>query len=111
MYVPSSLARNGSFGANYGSSGGHAGITALAGLAFMSDGNLPGRGKYGENVTKCLDFVLANCQESGLIASDSSHGSMYGHGFATLFLAEVCGMSPRDDVRDVLKRTIGPVRF
>src|SRR4051812_16618419 len=32
-------------GAAAGGSGGHAGITALCGLAFMSAGNLPGRGK------------------------------------------------------------------
>src|SRR5207302_6684826 len=31
-----------------------AGITGLAGLAFMSAGNLPGRGKYGDNVSKCV---------------------------------------------------------
>ena len=28
---------------------------------------------------------------------------MYGHGFATLFLAEVYGMTPRKEVRDALK--------
>ena len=33
------------------------------------------------------------CQESGLIASDKSQGPMYGHGFATLFLGEVYGMT------------------
>ena len=99
-------ARNGSFGANYGSAGGHAGITALAGLAFMSAGNLPGRGKYGDNVQKCLDFVLANCQESGLIASDNSHGSMYGHGFATLFLGEVYGMTHDEEVKEKLQKAV-----
>jgi prenyltransferase beta subunit len=99
-------ARNGSFGANYGSSGGHAGITALAGLAFMSAGNLPGRGKYGENVSRCLDFVLANCQESGLIASDASHGSMYGHGFATLFLGEIYGMTHDENVKEKLQKAV-----
>src|SRR5688572_1421082 len=99
-------ARNGSFGANYGSAGGHAGITALAGLAFMSAGNLPGRGKYGDNVQKCLDFVIANTQESGLIASDNSHGAMYGHGFATLFLGEVYGMSPDEEVKEKLQKAV-----
>jgi hypothetical protein len=99
-------ARNGSFGSNYGSSGGHAGITALAGLAFMSAGNLPGRGKYGEHVQKCLDFILANCQESGLIASDNSHGSMYGHGFATLFLGEVYGMTHEEIVKEKLQKAV-----
>src|SRR3954447_25509759 len=35
--------RDGAFGAG-GQSGKHAGITALAGIAFMQAGNLPGRG-------------------------------------------------------------------
>jgi hypothetical protein len=68
-------------------------VTALAGLAFMSDGNLPGRGPYGEVVSKALDYVLANCAENGLIASDATTVPMYGHGFATLFLGEIYGMT------------------
>ena len=31
---------------------------------------------------------------------------MYGHGFATLFMAEVYGMSPREDLRDKLSRAV-----
>lgn len=69
-------------------------ITALACLAFMGDGNLPGRGAYGDAVAKGLEYVLANCAESGLIAADAATGPMYGHGFATLFLGEVYGMTP-----------------
>ncbi len=71
----------------------HAGITALAALAFMADGNLPGRGRYGEVVEKAMEFVLGSINETGLIASQTSHGPMYGHGFATLFLGEVYGMT------------------
>jgi prenyltransferase beta subunit len=105
-YLASKQARNGSFGGGYGSAAGHAGITALGGLAFMSAGNLPGRGKYGDNVQKALDFVIANTQESGLIASDNSHGSMYGHGFATLFLGEVYGMTQDEDVKEKLQKAV-----
>jgi prenyltransferase beta subunit len=105
-YLADRQAKNGSFGSGYGASGGHAGITSLGGLAFMSAGNMPGRGKYGENVQKALDFVLANCQESGLIASDSSHGSMYGHGFATLFLGEVYGMTQDEEVKEKLQKAV-----
>ena len=97
--------RDGSFGAG-GQSGKHAGITALAGIAFMQGGNLPNRGQYGQNVQKCLDFVLASCQESGLIASDASHGPMYGHGFATLFLGEVYGMTGDEQVKEKLQRAV-----
>ena len=77
-------------GARYGR---HVGITGLAALAFMADGNLPGRGRYGENVQRALDFILAHSTETGLLAADTSHGPMYGHGFATLFLGELYGMT------------------
>lgn len=68
-------------------------ITALACLGFMSDGNLPGRGAYGSNVARGLEFVLQNCSESGLISADAANGPMYGHGFALLFLGELYGMT------------------
>jgi hypothetical protein len=68
-------------------------VTSLACLAFMADGNLPGRGAYGENVAKGLDYILANINENGLVATSSANSPMYGHGFATVFLGEVYGMT------------------
>jgi hypothetical protein len=82
---------DGSFGG--GRYGRHVGITGLACLAFLADGHMPGRGGFGHVVEKGLDFVLANVTETGLVAADTSHGPMYGHGFATLFLGEVYGMT------------------
>lgn len=84
----------------------HAGITALAALAFMQAGNLPNRGKYGVNVKRCLDFVLASAQPSGLISSDTRSAPMYGHGFATLFLAEVYGMTQDESIKEPLQRAV-----
>jgi len=95
-------AKNGSW--SEGSSG--AGITGLAGLALMSGGNLPGRGLYGDHVQRAVDYVLSASQENGLIAADNSHGPMYGHGFATLFLGEVYGMTGDDDVKDKLQKAV-----
>jgi hypothetical protein len=83
-----------------------AGITGLAGLAFMSGGNLPGRGKYGENVRNCLKFVLNSCQDSGLISADAMHAPMYGHGFATLFLSEVYGMTGDPAIKEKLENAV-----
>src|SRR5438067_13412435 len=94
IWLANHQGRDGSYGGD--GMGRHAGITGLAGLAFMQAGNLPNRGKYGENVNKCLDFVLSASQESGLISGDNSQGPMYGHGFATLFLAELYGMTGDD---------------
>lgn len=84
-------AADGSFGS--GQYRKHVAVTALAGIALMADGNIPGRGAYAENVEKALVFTLENIAETGLLAADTSHGPMYGHGFATLFLGEVYGMT------------------
>jgi hypothetical protein len=104
QYLASVQQRDGSF--TVSGSQGHAGVTALAGVAFMAAGNLPGRGRYGENVQRCLNFVLASCQESGLIASDTSHGPMYGHGFATLFLGEIYGMTRDEEIKEKLQKAV-----
>jgi prenyltransferase beta subunit len=96
---------DGSFG--QGRFGEHAGITSLAAIALMADGNVPGRGEFGDCVQKALEFVLRHSSETGLIVSDDMHGPMYGHGFATLFLGEVYGMNQEDDrVRDALVRAV-----
>jgi hypothetical protein len=86
--------------------GRHVGITALGCLAFMSDGHLPGRGRYGAQVARGLDFILGSAQPTGLIAADTSHGPMYGHGFATLFLGEVYGMTNDMRVREALLKAV-----
>ena len=86
--------------------GRHVGVTALACLAMMADGNLPGRGAHGVNVERGLNFVLSSAHETGLIAAGTSHGPMYGHGFATLFLGEVYGMTGNPRVREVLIKAV-----
>jgi hypothetical protein len=83
------------------------GVVSLCAMAFMADGNLPGRGRYGAEVEAALEYVLSQCSESGFIGAETVHGPMYGHGFATLFLGEIYGMSPDDRrVRDALSRAV-----
>ncbi len=83
-------------------------VTGLAGMAFLSGGHTPGRGKYGREVEKCVEFILSRCQPNGYIydAESHSHGPMYGHGFATLFLAEAYGVSRNKDLRPKLEKAI-----
>lgn len=83
-------------------------ITSLAGLALMSSGSTPGRGPHGALIDKAVQFVLDNTGSSGFInvASASTHGPMYGHGFATLFLAEAYGMTRRPEIRDKLEKAV-----
>ncbi len=95
---------DGSFGAErYGR---HVGITALACIAFMSQGSLPGRGLYGPQVERGLTFILDSVHENGLISADTSHGPMYGHGFATLFLAEVYGQTHDSRCHEALIKAV-----
>jgi len=94
-YLALQQSENGSFG--QGRFTNHVGITSLAAIAFLADGNTPTRGSYAKPVGLALDFILDHAGDTGLIAGTTSHGPMYGHGFATLFLGEVYGMSSRDE--------------
>ena len=83
---------------------GHVGVTALAGIAFLAGGHLPGRGEYGDALDRAVDFVLGCVQEDGYITYAGTR--MYSHAFATLFLAEIYGMTHREDVRLRLQKSV-----
>ena len=92
-------------------SGGYRGnvaVVSLAGMAWMAGGSMPGRGRYGGEVALALDCILAAAQESGYVNNPvfGHHGPMYGHGFATLFVAECYGMSPRPALREKLAKAV-----
>jgi prenyltransferase beta subunit len=84
------------------------GVCGLCGLAFVASGSTPGRGPLGKNIDRCLDYILSNNEPSGLLASPAGtkQWPMYGHGFATLFIAECDGMSRRPELRDRLTKAV-----
>jgi hypothetical protein len=82
----------------------HLGVTALAGMAFLSGGHLPGQGPYGDVMDRALDFVLRSVQEDGQITAYKTR--MYSHAFSLLFLAEVYGMTGRADLREHIDRAV-----
>jgi len=89
----------------------HPAITALSVMAFLSAGNVPGEGKYGETIEKGVRWVMKQQAQDGLIASDVAH-EMYHHGICTLMLAEVAGMTDGklgEEVRDRLKKAIAVI--
>ncbi len=88
--------------------GRNAAVCGLGGLALLTSGSTPGRGPYGQQVDQVVGFLLEHTVPSGFIyVPDANlHGPMYGHGFATLFLAEVYGMSQRKDLRKKLDRAV-----
>jgi len=85
-------------------------LTALGLLAHYANGVTPSDPHAGAWMARALDFVLAGQDIDGYLGrSDGSR--MYGHGIATLLLAEAagaCGDEAREQrVRDALVRAIG----
>jgi hypothetical protein len=86
----------------------NAAICGLSGMALMSGGSTPRSGPYAVEVQRSVDFLLAHTEESGfiMVPGATSHGPMYGHGFATLFLAETYGMTMRREIREKLSAAV-----
>jgi hypothetical protein len=77
-------------------------VTALAVLAFLSRGHLPGEGPRGQNITRGIEYVLSCQQSDGLIAlrppQSGSHmmisnAAAYNHAISGLMLSEAYGMT------------------
>lgn len=83
---------------------GHVGVTALACMAFLAGGHLPGRGEYGGVVERGVSYILSAANQDGYITKNGTR--MYSHAFATLFLAEIYGMTHREDVRRKLQKAV-----
>ena len=93
-------------------------INALAVLAFLSRGHVPGRGRYGDTVedgvvkpgvlTLAKKFIIS--QASKLPAREGylaiGGGRMYEHGMATLALVEMYGMDPDPELEDAVRKAV-----
>lgn len=82
--------------------------TSAALLAFMIEGHVPGRGRYGKSMDQALEYLLRTSMrnKSGYICGDRGSGGMYEHGMATLALSEIWGQSKRTDVREALVKAV-----
>jgi len=110
---------DGSFGREFDTAHVPVATTSLCGLAFLAEGNLPGRGPYGRHVRAAAEYLLA-CQkhsDQGYIAEPGYGGGsrMHGNGFAVLFLAELLGMTHDSAdgpaVRGLREALVRAVRF
>lgn len=80
---------------------GHA-FNALSLLAFMGRGHVPGRGPYKDVLEKGKRYILGTQDPTGYFAADR----MYGHGLATLALAEMYGMDPDPVLEEKLRKAV-----
>src|SRR5690242_855291 len=85
-----------------------AAMTALAGMAFLANGNTQSRGPYADNIHRAMMFCMSQAQPSGLIAASADFNSrpMYGHGFSLMFLASAYGMETDEKLRPQLRKVI-----
>ncbi len=66
-------------------------VDALGGLAFLAGGFTDREGPYTEEVRRAIASLLSYQNDRGYF--DDGQSRMYGHGFATLFFAELYGMT------------------
>ncbi|MCA8951376.1 MAG: terpene cyclase/mutase family protein [Planctomycetes bacterium] len=106
------LARNQANDGSWRNNGGYgaypAAMTGLAGMAFIASGSTATRGRYYKEVRDSVEFLLDNADpQSGVVSVPAEEGrSMYGHGFATLYLASVYGMEEDLAKQRRLKRAL-----
>ena len=80
-------------------------VTALAIMAFLSDGHIPGEGPYGQQLTKAVDYTLSCQNADGLFSAvpignwvkyNAAHCASYNHAITSLMLTEIYGMADRE---------------
>jgi squalene cyclase len=83
-----------------------AAITGYVLVAMMSAGELPGEGEAGKSVTRGMNFLLDCVRPDGYIAAPTGQSNMYGHGIATIALAELYGQTRDQSIRPKLERAV-----
>jgi len=73
--------------------------TALALMAFMVQGHVPGRGEYGKTMDAAIAYLVNVEPQSGSTV-------LYQHGLKTLALSEAWGQSKNTKIRDALRAAV-----
>lgn len=89
--------KNGSWGNN--------GANALVTMALMVNGTTPGKGDFGSETARAVDFLISTQTPAGLM-NVTGQGQMYQHALATLALAEAYGMTHNPKIRESLIKAV-----
>jgi hypothetical protein len=83
------------------------GITGLALLALLGDGNTHQQGKYKKQVAAGLEYLMRQQREDGnLCGAATNYSRMYCHGIASLALAEGHAMSGDERLRPFVEKAV-----
>lgn len=82
------------------------GLVSTGALAFLAAGHTPGRGQYGEALQRALDYVLGNCEPSGLLNIADERRGMYNHGLSAFVLGQAYGTTADRRLGPVLDRAL-----
>ncbi len=88
-----------------------AAMTSLAGIAMLCEGSTTMEGRYADNISRAVDYLVSQSRPNGLIGDPLRDDRYtYGHGFAMLFLSQVLGeeedVQRRDELVDVLSNAV-----
>jgi len=84
------------------------GITGLAVLAFMGNGQTHLEGTYRKNIQRGLEYLLRSQSADGSLAGPARlYAKMYCHGIATLALSEALALTGDDRIRPYVERAVG----
>jgi len=103
-YLAATQREDGTWAGRYGQI---SGVVGLALLSFLAHGEQPGEGAYGQVMDRAIGYIVSTQGTNGLLAGRDRSSPMYSHGFATLALAEVYGMSGDKRIGPALKRAVG----
>ena len=91
-------------------------LPALAAMACMAKGHVPGDAKFGKLIDRSLEYILAHHDATGYFGAefkdDEGHtvdGKMYAHSISTLLLTEVSGMVSKErqaQIDEILPKAI-----
>src|SRR5215212_1604439 len=79
-------------------------MTGYVRITFLSCGHLPDEGEHGKTVTAGVNYLLNNVRADGTFQPIGHY--MYGHGVASIALAEVYGQTKDPRVRPKLEQVI-----
>lgn len=82
------------------------GVTGLALLAFLGNGNTLRGGPHKDTVKLAVNWLRAQQQENGLIGVNASHDFIYDHAIAAYAITEAFGLSNYQLLKPVAQKAI-----